>query len=339
MRRIAATSTALFLLASGLRADCTERVIEWVKEPGKTTKTVREDGVLVYRNTWIKDASGKSTELGPGALAPGASKSPPAPPPAPPTPVKVPSSRAREVALSLEGTPYRAGGTDPRLGVNTPGLAYAFFSRMGLRVSTEMTALFRAGSFVSKTDVQPGDLVFHHSSGSANPLPNMVGVALGNQEIVYLSGSRRKVIRTRYDTPWWEARYKGARRLLGTASAMPATPASPAAASTKVFEGVASFYGCGDGFDGSGTSSGERFDASKLTAAHFDLPFGTMVEVTNLANGKQTQVRINDRGPFERQDGKWVRHSTRVIDVSCRAADDLGFRSAGLTRVRCRVVN
>jgi peptidoglycan lytic transglycosylase len=78
---------------------------------------------------------------------------------------------------------------------------------------------------------------------------------------------------------------------------------------------------------GGTTSSGERFVSEKLTAAHRTLPFGTMVRVTNLRNGRTVVVRINDRGPFNKG---------RIIDVSPAAARVLQF--SGLTSVTLDVV-
>jgi rare lipoprotein A len=73
------------------------------------------------------------------------------------------------------------------------------------------------------------------------------------------------------------------------------------------------------------TASGERFHASRMTAAHRRLPFGSMVRVTNLRNGRAVVVRINDRGPFKRG---------RIIDVSKAAAKELGMLNAGVVKVR-----
>lgn len=73
------------------------------------------------------------------------------------------------------------------------------------------------------------------------------------------------------------------------------------------------------------TASGEQADPSQLTAAHRTLPFGSLVEVTNLSNGKTVTVRINDRGPYSKG---------RVIDVTLAAAKKLGFVNKGVTRVR-----
>jgi peptidoglycan lytic transglycosylase len=89
--------------------------------------------------------------------------------------------------------------------------------------------------------------------------------------------------------------------------------------------GIASWYG--PGFHGQSTASGEIYNQNALTAAHPTLPLGTRVEVTNLANGKSVQVRINDRGPFVRG---------RKIDLSRGAARKLGMINPGVSRVRIK---
>lgn len=89
--------------------------------------------------------------------------------------------------------------------------------------------------------------------------------------------------------------------------------------------GIASWYG--DAFHGKPTANGEIFDMNAVSAAHTTLPLPSVVEVTNLDNGRTLIVRINDRGPFV--DG-------RIIDLSRAAAEELGVRQAGLARVRVR---
>ncbi len=91
--------------------------------------------------------------------------------------------------------------------------------------------------------------------------------------------------------------------------------------------GYASWYGAESG---PLTASGERFDEHKLTAAHRRLPFGTIVRVTNEANGRCVDVRINDRGP-------WT-VGNRIIDVSSSAADELDMKRSGIVPVRVEVV-
>jgi rare lipoprotein A len=93
-------------------------------------------------------------------------------------------------------------------------------------------------------------------------------------------------------------------------------------------EGLASWYGGGDGFDGKPTASGELFDTFQFTAAHRDLPLGTMVDVTSVDTGATVRVRINDRGPFVRG---------RIIDLSRAAAQRLGMIGAGVARVRVTI--
>jgi rare lipoprotein A len=92
-------------------------------------------------------------------------------------------------------------------------------------------------------------------------------------------------------------------------------------------KGRASWYG--EAFNRRRTSNGEYFDMTQLTAAHATLPLPSYAKVTNLENGRQVIVRINDRGPFV---------GTRVIDLSKRAADELGYRSQGTTNVRVQYI-
>jgi rare lipoprotein A len=87
-------------------------------------------------------------------------------------------------------------------------------------------------------------------------------------------------------------------------------------------EGIASWYGAE--FEGRPTASGELFDPNQFTAAHPDLPFGTMLIITNAVNGEKVMVRVNDRGPFVK---------TRIIDVSRAAAEQLNMLETGTAQV------
>lgn len=93
------------------------------------------------------------------------------------------------------------------------------------------------------------------------------------------------------------------------------------------YKGMASWYG--PGFDGNRSASGEIFNQNALTAAHRNLPFGTLVRVTNLDNNLSVVVRINDRGPFI---------GNRIIDLSAGAARVLGLISSGVAPVRVEVL-
>ncbi|WP_129141669.1 septal ring lytic transglycosylase RlpA family protein [Modicisalibacter coralii] len=96
---------------------------------------------------------------------------------------------------------------------------------------------------------------------------------------------------------------------------------------TPLQSGRAAYYS--DAYQGSRTASGERYDRASLTAAHRRLAFGTRVRVTNLDNGREVVVRINDRGPFT---------PGRVIDLSYRAAQRLDMVASGIAPVRLEVV-
>ena len=91
--------------------------------------------------------------------------------------------------------------------------------------------------------------------------------------------------------------------------------------------GIASWYG--PDFHGKKTSNGETYNMNAMTAAHKTLPMNTMVRVTNLGNGAQTTVRINDRGPFV---------AGRIIDLSKAAATSIGMIGTGTARVKLEVV-
>lgn len=91
--------------------------------------------------------------------------------------------------------------------------------------------------------------------------------------------------------------------------------------------GIASWYG--PDFHGKRTANGELYDMNQVTGAHKTLPMPSLVRVTNLENGRQIVVRVNDRGPFSRG---------RVIDLSRRAAQLLGFERVGTAKVRVQIM-
>ena len=97
--------------------------------------------------------------------------------------------------------------------------------------------------------------------------------------------------------------------------------------SKKVYKGISSFYG--PKFHGKLTANGEIFDMYGRTAAHKELPFNTIVRVTNENNGKSQILRINDRGPYV---------GNRILDCSFGAATTLGFVSEGTAPVKIEVI-
>ncbi len=103
--------------------------------------------------------------------------------------------------------------------------------------------------------------------------------------------------------------------------AAPATAVARHAAHRR--SGIASYYA--HRLDGRMTASGDAYDENALTAAHRTLPFGTRLRVTNLMNARSIIVMVTDRGPFA---------AGRIIDLSWRAALELGFVARGTTRVK-----
>lgn len=108
----------------------------------------------------------------------------------------------------------------------------------------------------------------------------------------------------------------------------PSPPAPAAVEPTFRQEGIASWYGTAH--HGRPTANGETYDMKAATAAHRTLPFGVIVRVTNLENGRSTLVRINDRGPYVKG---------RIIDLSEGAARAIGMRQRGTARVRVEQID
>ena len=112
------------------------------------------------------------------------------------------------------------------------------------------------------------------------------------------------------------------------ACSLPVTKTDLTTPSRPAQTGVASWYG--PGFHGKLTAGGKIYDQHDLTAAHQTLPLGTRVMVTNLKNGRSTEVTINDRGPFAKG---------RVLDLSYAAAETLGMIGSGTVPVRLEVID
>lgn len=106
---------------------------------------------------------------------------------------------------------------------------------------------------------------------------------------------------------------------------LPGTIHQPAQVAAYDETGIASWYG--PGYQGQPTANGEIYDQNTLTAAHPTLPLPSLVQVINMENGREIVVRVNDRGPFV---------EGRMIDLSMKAADMLGFKDAGEAEVRVR---
>jgi rare lipoprotein A len=116
------------------------------------------------------------------------------------------------------------------------------------------------------------------------------------------------------------------------ATAAPATTKPAARQSVlETYEGLASYYG--PGLEGKVTASGATFDKNSMVAAHPSYPFGTLVRVTNLANGRAVIVRVVDRGPAKAAQNEGV-----LIDLSSGAARNLGFTATGRTKVKLEVL-
>jgi len=115
------------------------------------------------------------------------------------------------------------------------------------------------------------------------------------------------------------------------ARSKPPASTGPRGGILEVREGLASYYG--PGFEGKETASGTRFNMNAMIAAHPSYPFGTVLRVTNVSNGRAVEVQVVDRGPARGPRAEGV-----IIDVSYGAARTLNFVRSGRTRVRVEVL-
>jgi len=151
----------------------------------------------------------------PGASLPPGSAAPAPEAPAPAAPPEAVASTPADIpalvttALTLKGTPYRNGGTDPS-GFDCSGFVQWVFAQHGTGVPREVRDQYGVGEEVDEDDVQPGDLVFFEtvSKGASH-----VGIAIGNGEFVHAPSSRGVVRVERYTSGYWAQRWVGARRI------------------------------------------------------------------------------------------------------------------------------
>ena len=117
-------------------------------------------------------------------------------------------------ALSLRGTPYRNGGSDPA-GFDCSGLVWYVFDRHGLHVPRTVTDQARAGTSVAASDLRPGDLVFFDTSGAEfrGSHPTHVGISIGGDEFVHAPSTSGEVRVERLGSSYWAPRFLEARRI------------------------------------------------------------------------------------------------------------------------------
>jgi cell wall-associated NlpC family hydrolase len=157
------------------------------------------------------------TGLAAGCASTGAVPAPfPTPRPAPATPapdhspvVDASIDAIVETALALRGSPYRNGGVDPS-GFDCSGFVAYVFAQHGLLVSRTVAEQYREGRAVPSDGLQPGDLVFF---STVAPGASHVGIAIGGDEFVHAPSERGEVRIEHLSTPYWSARYLGARRI------------------------------------------------------------------------------------------------------------------------------
>jgi rare lipoprotein A len=194
-----------------------------------------------------------------------------------------------------------------------------------------MSSISRAGTYV---DVEANRIHPDASWVSAariRKIARLLAVVLGAaslaacaQSSVVTKNSEFQSNRQASLQPHRTASFTTSRRVASVKKHTPFASRKTAGGTRTASQGIASFY-----TEGTQTANGEKFNTNELTAAHPTLPFGTKLQVTNVATGRSVTVRINDRGPYV---------AGRVVDVSYAAADALGMVGGGLAKVKLDVV-
>lgn len=138
------------------------------------------------------------------------------------------------------------------------------------------------------------------------------------------SSSKERLHRTLSKEDPHNLKYKGHYKI-GSKYCIKDRTYTPKQVTTYKEEGMASWYGCHKHFHGKKTANGDVYNKNLLTAAHRTLPMPSLIKVTNLANNRSVIVMVNDRGPFVKN---------RILDLSECAAEILGFKRQGITKVR-----
>ncbi len=238
-----------------------------------------------------------------------------------------------EMAKELIGSRRCSGGSGPKCFDCSGFSKYVYQEAAGIEIPRTSRDQFSVsqGRKINKTELKPGDLLFFDTNkrDGRNRVTH-VGIYVGNNTMVHSSSSEMKVVEVDISEGYYKENFVGAKKFLGDED-LPKKNSPPERKkkkrNNKLLYGKASYYA--DKFNGRNTASGETFDNNKYTAAHRELPFGTMVEVTNLKNKRSVIVKINDRGPFSKD---------RIIDLSKKAASDLDFIRDGVVKVSVRVI-
>ena len=121
-----------------------------------------------------------------------------------------PAAAILNAALALEGTRYRYGGADPRTGFDCSGLVWYVFMTQGVPLPRTTVEQYGIGRAVAANAIAPGDLVFFSTT---DPGPSHVGIALDRATLIHAPSTGTAVRIERFDTPYWQSRLAGVRRL------------------------------------------------------------------------------------------------------------------------------
>jgi hypothetical protein len=199
---------------------------------------------------------------------------------------KVSPEKFLKQAKTYLGTPYKYGGMS-KSGLDCSGLITKTMSDLDLELPHNAQELARFGKIIlDKNELRPGDIIFFTKTYKTPKLVSHAGFVLEDGKMLHASSSKGVSITSIHNPYYWDKYY-----LFGTRLFSGEVPPTIAIVSGKDAV-IASWYN--PKVQGKFTASGEKYKGKSLTASHVSLPLGTNIRVTNTANGRSIDVRIND---------------------------------------------
>ena len=230
--------------------------------------------------------------------------------------------------------PYNSPpGATPQEGIDCSGFAALVQKTIyNIYISGSAANISTIVEPITKEELREGDLVFFCCTTGSTDRDKIshVGTYLANGKFVHATTKKGVIITTLDDPYYWKDKLVKVGRLSGSDASANNTNSNTTIETTvitRTMQGTASYYA--DAFEGKKTSNGDTFSQSNLTAASKDLPFNTMVKVTNLKNNNSVIVKVNDRM------GQRGRH---LIDLTTSAFKELGTLADGVLQVKIEVL-
>lgn len=192
-------------------------------------------------------------------------------------------------ARKYMGAPYKYGGMS-KSGIDCSGLIVKTMEDLGLYAPHSALELARFGKIIlDKNKLQPGDFIFFTKTYNTPKLVSHAGFVIEDDNMLHASSSKGVSITAINNPYYWDKYFLFGTRIFEDVTPIIAAVTIPVGFTERIMAGIYDVK-----FKGKYTDSGEKYKAGNLTASHPSLPFGAIIRVTNLKNGRSVKVRIND---------------------------------------------